>query len=200
MISALRLTLRATDVVARYFSFAERKVTKGNARRPRAGATHRFPALLGPSRDGAGTRYAQTAAPLRPRRPAVLGSLEGGLNGSSVDPRHAWMLLLLLYLVFSSRLARARSVRGQAGGDCGCPPHGPEACSGGLGRTPNPGLAVCAGQRKHASAAKPTRTYLRRPRNPHSPDPPHDRLSAANRNAFPYAPTHTLGHPACRPC
>ncbi|MBA0369134.1 hypothetical protein D7Y42_00250 [Stenotrophomonas maltophilia] len=43
---------------------------------------------------------------------------------------------------------------------------GPRHASGGLGRTPNPGLAVCAGQRTRASRDRATWTYLQRPPQP----------------------------------
>ena len=50
---------------------------------------------------------------------------------------------------------RQESVRGRAGGvRRGVSAMGPRHASGGLGRTPNPGLAVCAGQRTRAWRAR----------------------------------------------
>ncbi len=75
-------------------SLRAKKVTKETLRRPRAAATRRFPALLGPSRYGAGTRCAQTPAPLRPRRTCGARLAQGGLEGQDQQqehPRMAWI-------------------------------------------------------------------------------------------------------------
>ncbi len=77
--------------------------------------------------------------------------------GRHVDPRHAWMRFVQLskYSISISIEMDPRSPaicrRWGVVGLRGVRGMGPRHASGGLGRTPNPGLAVCAGQRTRAS-------------------------------------------------
>ncbi|CAM0123773.1 hypothetical protein SMJ63A_40245 [Stenotrophomonas geniculata] len=61
-------------------SFREKKVTKETLRHPRAGAARRCPVLLGESGDGAELAALKQRRLFAPDSPAVLGSLQGGLN------------------------------------------------------------------------------------------------------------------------
>ncbi|MDJ1520689.1 hypothetical protein MF545_01150, partial [Stenotrophomonas maltophilia] len=59
-------------------------------------------------------------------------------------------LLILIFLILP--VVAQETVRGREGGLAGGVSRmGPRHASGGLGRTPNPGLAVCAGRRTRAS-------------------------------------------------
>ncbi|KAI1691046.1 bifunctional protein GlmU [Ditylenchus destructor] len=86
------------------------EVTKRNAppvREPSCCA-RRYPALLGPSRDGAGTRCAQTPAPLRLAGPAVLGSLQGGPKSkATAAPSRSTPCVDAFALLLESVLKRA---------------------------------------------------------------------------------------------
>ncbi len=103
-----------------HFLFA-RKVTKTRAARARAGAAHRCPVLLGESGDGA------ELATLKHRRlfalipPAMLGSLKADptsrATAAPVDPRHAWMLLILTFQSALSEPSTAGPARAKR---CGC--------------------------------------------------------------------------------
>ncbi len=78
------------------------------------------------------------------------------LRKTDPTPTHSARLLLLpLLLIFFFLFLRWRpqeTVRGRAGGLAGGVSRmGPRHASGGLGRMPNPGLAVCAGQCTRAS-------------------------------------------------
>ncbi len=108
----------------------------------------RYPALLGPSRDGAGTRCAQTPAPLRPRRTCGARLAQGGPNvkGKScppVDPRHAWMLLLLI-LTFQSALSEP-SIAGESGAKR-------RRCLSAASSAPSPDSPRSTGNRRVATA------------------------------------------------
>ena len=77
------------------------------------------------------------------------------------------LLMLPLLLIFFFLFLRWRpqeTVRGRAGGLAGGVSRmGPRHASGGLGRTSNPGLSLCAGQRTRKAATERTWTYLQRP-------------------------------------
>ncbi len=84
--------------------------------------------------------------------------------GRHVDPRHAWMLFdqLSKYSISMEIHPRMAWIY-QTLGNCqrwggvgvrGVSRMGPRHASGGLGRTPNPGLAVCAGLRTRASGCQ----------------------------------------------
>src|SRR2546427_261808 len=78
-------------------------------------------------------------------------------------------------LLFFSVGGRAREpVRGRVDGlRRGVSRMGPRHASGGLGRTPNPGLAVCAGQRTRASGDRAYMDVLAAPpAQPIYPAPP----------------------------
>ena len=97
---------------------AIKKVTKETRRWPRAGAAHRCPALLGPSRDGAGTRCAQTPAPLRPRRTCGARLAQGGMEGQDQRQRHprmAWIYWVQLRLLTLGPPYREPSIAGESG-------------------------------------------------------------------------------------
>ncbi len=176
LISALRLTLRATDVgFGHYFSFAKRKVTKRSAPPAASRCYAPVPALLGPSRDGAGTRYAQTPAPLRPRRTrgARLATRRNSTSNATAAPsRSTPRVEALVFALPRNPFAagtRAMCPRSGGWGLRGCPPHG------------------CGGQAY-------TDVLAASPAIP-PPDPPHNSLYAATAT-----PLQTPGHPACRPC
>ncbi|QGL81195.1 hypothetical protein FEO94_14720 [Stenotrophomonas maltophilia] len=94
----------------------------------------------------------------------------------TVDPRHAWMLVDLdskysISMEIHPRMAwiypiAEKCQRWGGVGVRGVSRMGPRHASGGLGRTPNPGLAVCAGKRTQASGCQAYRDVLAA--SPHS--------------------------------
>ncbi len=138
------------------------------------------------------------------------------LRKTDPTPTHSARLLLLLLsllLIFFFLFLRWRpqeTVRGRAGGLAGGVSRmGPRHASGGLGRTPNPGLAVCAGQRTRASGCQASRDgFTASPEQPTRPAQSHDPASTnhhrrggsarwpGNLNTPP--PAHPCGSPTRR--
>ncbi|MET3152413.1 UNVERIFIED_ORG: hypothetical protein ABIC77_003672 [Stenotrophomonas geniculata] len=90
--------------------------------------------------------------------------------GRHVDPRHAWMNLRRNRIFRQLKEQHPRMAwthqppencqRWGGVGLRGVSRMGPRHASGGLGRTPNPGLAVCAGSRTRASRGQAYRDVL----------------------------------------
>ncbi len=204
MISALRLTLRATDVGSRVtFLFAKRKVTKRNA--PPAASRCYAPVPCAPrpveGRRGnslrSDTRASSPSPDLRcSARLKADSTAAPGRSTPCVDaPASALPRILFA--------AGTRAICPGSGGWGlrGCPPHGPEACLGRVGQDAQPRscrLRRTAQTRKRgqaytdvlaASPAIPTR--LTHPMTG-SPRPTATRSPMLQRTP--------LGHPSCRPC
>ncbi len=127
----------------------------------------------------------------------------------SVDPRHAWMLFVRLSKYSNSMEIHPRMAwiyqiaeicqRWGGVGVRGVSRMGPRHASGGLGRTPNPGLAVCAGKRTRASGCQAYRDVLAA--SPHSDTAPPTHgmhavaVAAGQRPALP----RVQGRRPCRP-
>ena len=208
LICALRLAWRTTDVVGRYFSFAKRKVTKETLRRPRADVL-RTPVPCAPRSAEDGAELAALRHPRSSPSPELRCSARlkadstSKATTASVDPRHAWMLLLLLllYPVSPSRLARSRSVRGRAGGACRGSRHGPEACLGRVGQDAQPRscrLRRTAQRSKRGQASMDG--FTASPANPTRPTHSMTCSTLPTATRSPMLQRTPLGHPACRPC
>ncbi|RIA20338.1 hypothetical protein DFO63_3726 [Stenotrophomonas sp. AG209] len=204
MISALRLTLRVTDVGSRVtFLFAKRKVTKRNAppsasrRAAHAGAL-RSSVRRGTARNSlrSDTRASSPSPDLRcsaryktdstsKATTAPRGSTPCVDAPASALPRNPFA-------------AGTRAICPGSGGWGlqGCPRHGPEACLGRVGQNAQPRSCRL---RRTAQTSKRGQAYTdvlaASPANPTRPTHPIIRFTLPTAT-----PLQTPGHPACRPC
>ncbi len=121
-------------------------------------------------RHGALSRAVSAHFSLSPRLSARPLQQEGGFSPDTIPDAsiHAWRGSTVSTKVDTYQQLR-RMTFGQIAGTCrrlggsgcrGVSAMGPRHASGGLGRTPNPGLAVCAGQRTRASGDRAYRDVL----------------------------------------
>ena len=203
MISALRLTLRATDTGSRVtFLFAKRKVTKRNAPPAASRRAAHVGALRSSVRRGTARNSLRSdtraSSPSPDLRCSARLKADSTSNATAAPSRSTPRVeaLVLPYPVIPSRLARARCVQGRAGGACGVSaPWARGMPRAGWAGRPTPVLPFA-----QDSANEQARPSL------------HGRTSGVP--AIPTRPTHpiirfmrptatplqTPGHPACRPC
>ncbi len=211
MISALRLTLRATDVGSRVtFLFAKRKVTKRNAppaasrRAAHAGAL-RSSAGRGTARNSlrSDTRASSPSPDLRcsARLKADSTSKATTASRGSTPCVDAFALASALPRIPFAAGTRAICPGSGGWGLQGCPRHGPEACLGRVGQDAQPRscrLRRTAQTSKRGQAS--VDGFTASPANPTRPTHSMTCSTLPTATRSPVLQRTPLGHPACRPC
>ncbi len=204
MISALRLTLRATDAGSRVtFLFAKRKVTKRNAPPAASRRAAHVGALRSSVRRGTARNSLRSdtraSSPSPDLRCWARYKADSTSNATAAPSRSTPRVEALVFALPRNPFAagtRAMCPGSGGWGLRGCPRHGPEACLGRVGQDAQPRSCRL---RRTAQTSKRGQAYT-------------DVLAASPAN--PARPSHHIicstlptatrlsmsGRPACRPC